>query len=346
MTKPNHAESDMDTMTHLSKLLSDTYTVLVLGNGLNIQAARMHGRDESNAWSQTLHDLLQDEQGKLPELDAESSTPIKWDQLLTGWHQKVGGDKTDAELMLQKALSEKLQEIEAEHKPEPNLYSRIIAANFSNIISFNLDRRLIQHVPSSELDTTTSRHPFLSRNWRVPTMSIYEREVSNRVWFPYGDSSDPGSIQLGYSNYDARLMGLEDYRKDFMEEWFLRYEGHYNPGYEYLHPPNEVYESLVVWRFDRKIESWLNIFFLAPLVFVGVSLSLDDWPLWWLLHQRARNFVPFDEDDCPATYYLTSKQARSDHLIGAPADIEVVEFETFDLLWEFVLKGIERHPDA
>jgi hypothetical protein len=78
---------------------------------------------------------------------------------------------------------------------------------------------------------------------------------------------------------------------------------------------------------------------------VGVSLTTDDWPLWWLLHQRARNFVPFEKDDfyqIPETFYLTVKDGDTSHLEGSPAGIELVKFESYDSMWLFIRRAIAR----
>jgi hypothetical protein len=157
------------------------------------------------------------------------------------------------------------------------------------------------------------------------------------VWFPYGDISDPASVQIGHSTYDQRLMDLEDYWDVMMKSWFDWNSSYSN--YE-LRPPSEVY-----WELWHKVTSFHDLFFLAPLIFVGASLSMDDWPLWWLLHQRARNFVPFQNDDdygCQNTFCLTCKGQETGHLKGAPAGIELVEFNSYDSMWSFFRRALAK----
>src|SRR4030095_9683404 len=123
---------------------------------------------------------------------------------------------------------------------------------------------------------------------------------STKVWFPYGDSSRAQSIQLEDHRYDERLVQLEDYRATLLDN-FNEYAYGFGRG---LREPNYIYRSR--WR---KPVSWCDLFLSAPLVFIGTSLPADDWPLWWLLHQRVRYFVAFDAHEVPETFYLTTRNA-------------------------------------
>jgi hypothetical protein len=52
------------------------------------------------------------------------------------------------------------------------------------------------------------------------------------------------------------------------------------------HPPQQRHDAREAreLRFAR----WLELIILgAPLVFIGCGLADDEWPPWWLLHQRA-----------------------------------------------------------
>jgi hypothetical protein len=183
-----------------------------------------------------------------------------------------------------------------------------------------------------------STSPTVSRPANTDRSGCRDAYATN-IWFPYGDVSEPSSIQIGHTNFDQRLMQYEDYRDGMMRNCF-DWDGSYG-RYE-LRPPAEVY-----WRLWNQVGSWYDLFFLAPLVFVGVSLSRDDWPLWWLLHQRARNFVPFRNNElyeCPNTFFLTWKGAETEHLRGAPASIELVEFDSYDAMWSFLRKTLAKKP--
>jgi hypothetical protein len=83
------------------------------------------------------------------------------------------------------------------------------------------------------------------------------------------------------------------------------------------------------------------VFLCAPLVFIGASLPMDDWPLWWLLHQRARYFVPFRGREIAETFYLTSRPHEVGHVANGAAGLEMVTFPTDDDMWHFVLAALD-----
>lgn len=331
----------MNLKEELLDILEDSETVLVLGNGLNIQAAHIAGGTAEQSWSDLLVATAKDLGVSTIDVWPDSSSPILWEQLANQAMSQLGKERQEIEKLMAESLCQALTAVESSDDDPSGLYAQIMSSKYQNIISFNVDRRLIQHLDASRLEDNSSDYPFLYRKWQAKNTGEKWGPEFTHIWFPYGDSSDPTSIQLGLSSYDARFMGYEDFRKDHMEEWFMRDEeaGYFN--YDELHPPVEVYESLIRGSLSRGIKSWFDILFLAPLVFVGTSLSLDDWPLWWLMHQRERNFVPFSEDQFPKAYYLTSRERPAAHLVGRPAGLEVVEFETFDALWTF-LRGALR----
>jgi hypothetical protein len=120
---------------------------------------------------------------------------------------------------------------------------------------------------------------------------------------------------------------LEALRSELMDKW--------RDG-DRLKDPDEFY------RFRRRwTRNWVDLFFTAPLIFLGTSLSVDDWPLWWLLHQRARNFTAFTPAKRPKTYVLAAEPDDLSHLKGSPADIEVIKFATHNDLWKFFLAALQ-----
>jgi hypothetical protein len=242
-----------------------------------------------------------------------------------------------AEKTLRATLCKRLKQVESKRLESKTLYEEILNANFANIIWFNMDRRIVRHIPVSRFAKVPTSHSSLHHRVRLNRRD--NEQHGTNIWFPYGDINTPASIQIGHADYDLRLMQFEDYRDGMMNSWF-DWNGSYSQ-YE-LRPPSEVYRRL--WN---QVKSWYDLFFLAPLIFVGVSLSRDDWPLWWLLHQRARNFVPFRNDEtysCPNTFFLTCKDADTDHLKGTPAGIELVEFDPYDSMWSFLRQALAKKP--
>jgi hypothetical protein len=93
------------------------------------------------------------------------------------------------------------------------------------------------------------------------------------------------------------------------------------------------WDALVEWK------AWYDLFFLAPLIFIGARLPLEEWPIWWLLHQRARNYVPFPRSAAQQAFCLIAASDAKRHLERQPCDIEFVEFPSHDDMWAFVLRA-------
>jgi hypothetical protein len=305
-------------------------SVLVVGDGLNIQSSRLYGKSDSVQWNDILCSVWKDAGGDLVDFNKLVSSGLKWSALVDLRSQTDGIDSRRAEEKLKRTVCahlERLEELEA-----GELYPDIVGAGFVHIVSFSVDRRIVSHVHPSRVEGTLAGGSFLHRRIRL------KGAAGTSIWLPYGDLTDPKSIEIGYSSYDKRLMMLEDYRKSMMDQWYdwnisyTKYE---------LNPPGHVY-----WHLWNSATSWYDLFFVAPLVFVGISLAADDWPLWWLLHQRARNFVPFLKNnfyDVPDTFFLTVKDADTSHLEGSPAGIELVKFASHDSMWGFLRRAIAHN---
>ncbi len=335
---------DADVKKRLLSTLNETVgqdemraSVLVLGEGMNIQAARMRGREPKDGWNHILKSLWIKARGDAETFDRLKSSALQWTCLVELYASARRISLHSAEKALRSTVCKRLKQVEAKHLESKSLYAEILNARFANIVCFNTDRRIIRHVPTSRLKKAPGRSSFLYRHVRLSNRA--DDRYGTNVWFPYGDITNPGTLEIGHSNYDQRLMQYEDYRDGMMNSWF-DWNGSYSQ-YE-LRPPSEVY-----WKLWDRVKSWYDLFFLAPLIFVGVSLSRDDWPLWWLLHQRARNFVPFRKErdyDCPSAFYLTCKGAETNHLRGEPAGIELVEFDSYDSMWNFLRKALAKKP--
>jgi hypothetical protein len=135
-------------------------------------------------------------------------------------------------------------------------------------------------------------------------------------------------------------MELETVRASLMEANNAHDFG-FGPG---LRPPIYIYPRC--WHAP---ETWCELFLCAPLIIVGASLPAGDWPLWWLLHQRMRYFVPFKDFEIAETFYLTSRPDQVPHVVNDAAGLETVRFASDDALWRFVssaldARGTDLHP--
>jgi hypothetical protein len=325
--------------------------VLVVGDGLNVQAQGGAGADGTDAWDHVLKSLWRQANGKASDYThLPASMPTKWDALLNLWCARFQLRHDEADRRLRAVLCRRLQRLEHASKPMA-LYDRLLKARFRDVISLNLDRRLTRHgrhehvlAPSEKTSDPMRRH----------TLVRHPDGLETRVWHAHGDAGDAESVCLGVGRHTELLVDLEDRRRSLMEAWMEQVLVGYTPWEE--HPSGSRTSAGIFERrlqkpkkcFARrgpKAASWYDLFFLAPLAFIGASLHLDEWPLWWLLHQRARNFVAFDPRDGQNTFFLTAEPEAHLHIKGQPAGIELVDFPSYTALWDFVLTG-EAEPSA
>jgi hypothetical protein len=138
-------------------------------------------------------------------------------------------------------------------------------------------------------------------------------------------------------NYGYYIGLLEERREHLMGTWRLNDGAHRRRTNS--SKPYPLVDMIEFTRCYGRITQWFDLIMGAPLVFIGCSLAPDEWPLWWLLHQRARNAAPFPPGKRPATYVLVVGDPP-EHLEGQPCDIEVVPFPSFDRMWSFVRKAL------
>lgn len=301
--------------------------VLVLGEGLNKQAAGVRGAKRRSEWYRVL-DMIWREAGGTPREfgSLEQTTATLWAAIVRQWSSYHGTTRKRSLSLVAAKLCKHLESIESD-VVRRRLYSKLLDGRFANLVSFNVDRRFTLQSGATRIIKRRERESPLFRH--VEVTGLHGR---TNVWFPYGDTSRASSIELDHSFYDYRLMQLEERRASLMDENY-KWDYGYGPG---LRPPISVWPSL--WHAPS---SWCDLVLCAPLVFIGTSLPTDDWPLWWLLHQRARYFVPFKEWQVAETFYLTSNKTESNHIENGTAGIELVRFKDNAALWKFVLAAID-----
>jgi hypothetical protein len=310
----------------LKNKLGARLAVPVVGDGLNIQALSHERSRNKNSWESILRRIAKKAGVSESEFRrAPRSMPLLWDMLVQCHASHTKANLNDADLELSKRLASELDRLERLSSNLP-IYHRLGAIWFENILSFNIDRRL-----AVSNDNTT----FVPRDEWSGDGVFYRHDLvirdgcATRIWYPYGDSKEPQTFRFGQKWHAEMVKALEDRRTYLMLSWA-------GQGRQ-LRPPDVVYRERL-----QHLTSWYDLFFLAPLVFIGVRLKHEAWPVWWLLHQRARNFVPFENlDSTPSTIYLKVEGELCPELTGSPCEIQTVEFAAYDDLWEAFFSACE-----
>jgi hypothetical protein len=272
--------------------------VPILGSGVNIQAAMQEGAKNRDDWSGLLRKVAR-ETGAPRTLP---STPLaKWESLLRRWAAHKNVEPYEAEEKLQTFVCDELraQERRTAHY---SLYGEFLAAGFADIISLNFDRRVALHSRREKFEAPERRDTLYRR-------SIVDR---TRIWYPHGDTRKSSTLRLGVRKYGTFIQLLESERMRIMA----------------IRRHNDV--PLPETRM-LGFAYWLELILRgAPLVFIGCGLAADEWPLWWLLHQRARS------SSARETYVLSVDGTTPSHLKGSPCGVEVIEFASHARMWDFV----------
>jgi hypothetical protein len=305
----------------------------LLGNGVHIQAAQEVGLRDLDPWRLVLCRIAK-QSGIRDFARLPRSGPLLWDALVKHASAAQGLHLSQTHRKLRESLVHHLGSIERKRNALP-LFGRILDLCFENILSLNIDRTLALHSTREIFVSEESWHrdPTFYRHSFIP----HVEGVATRIWYPQGDTRDASVIRLGTVEYPAQLMSLEDWRSPMINDWVeyrvARWSYPEAKPQTKLKTPARFYEQC-----RKNPETWYRLAFVAPLVIIGASLALEDWPIWWLLHQRARNLTQFRTNQTPPTFFLSAKGEAHPHLSGRPSEMEVVVFPSHDALWKFVLR--------
>ncbi|MFK8036928.1 MAG: hypothetical protein AB8B74_01460 [Crocinitomicaceae bacterium] len=317
--------------------------VPVIGSGVNLQAEKLEGKNQGLNWDTLIKEIIS-ETGipSLQSLELPDSFIRKWETVLRIVTVNTRGYKP---YLTEKDLQKKVQFIlnyYEESCKNYDLYKVILNTKFKDIISLNFDRclalagqtRTITSLSNekSKDGTTLYRHSLINR-----------KKSSTRIWYPHGDTKRLDTIKLGVRKYGTYINWIESLRGSYMHRWNEEDEIYCKYNERSWIPPNEWDSTVRSWT---KPSSWVNIFKSAPLLFIGCSLLPDEWPLWYLLNQRARQTAFLDQkgspDDRPETIVLTAGKTRPIHLLNHPEYIVNIHFESYDKMWKTVTDFFEN----
>lgn len=171
----------------------------------------------------------------------------------------------DSEKQLLKELSNKLKLIQENILNEKKLNYSLEIFNpqkVANVLILNFDlvieKLLAQKVSHKNLRVS-----------KAVSGNIRYREINGiKFWHPHGDIDCPSEIQFGLRRYGYNINGIE----------FLRGE-------------HKKAEKGFQKKKDSSGTTWLSALIDDPLIFVGTSMGMVEWTLWYALATRQRNFA-------------------------------------------------------
>jgi hypothetical protein len=250
-----------------------------------------------------------------------------WEAMLCGWAESMHVYPYKAEAQLQKFVCDELRKQEQECLSF-SLYKRLADAGFDDIISLNFDRRIALSCGSNKFIPAPDPCPLGKHGESLFRHSLLARSggESTRIWYPHGDAKKATTIKLGVRLYGFYIGICREYLHGFDNSWRFK--------------PNSRQVAVRTEKFVRgTASSWVDLFLTRPLLFVGCGLSADEWPLWWLLRQRA-----LKPRISAQTYYVSIK---APHSVSPPhfqllPNIQMLLFDSVQELWEGLLGAISK----
>lgn len=310
--------------------------VVLVGSGLNM-AARAGGTEAASSWKGLLGrvaEVLQEREvppiGPLPD-----STIAQWETMLRAVAETGGDASARAERILQNAVVKTLRGYERSAARHP-LYGRALDWGVRDLISFNFDRSLVfaagQRTMSHAMGPERRREVGRKRGHELSTdLSLYrhhrvERDAGPlRIWYPHGDTGLASTLKLGVHAYGRAIGALDESVRAYHHHRAQPVEGDWDDRVRTL-PEGAL--------------SWPHQFLSAPLLYLGLGLSHEEWPLWWLLHRRARLHARRPAAQRPGAWALLCRKKTPSglppQLEGRPGGLEALALDSHAAVWDTV----------
>ena len=248
---------------------------------------------------------------------------LQWERLVQAYCDS--GDKSlrsfESESKLRSILASVVRE--AEQAVEP-------AIDFGKILE--LREVLGRHAVSLNIDTLLSRERPGRLTSSADAKSHFAASHSaGTIWFPHGAVSRQSKITFGLRDYGRLPHGWGTVFKQF-KQWERQRARptleRWNRGY-FDDVRQEVSELPV-----GSSASFVAHLMLAPVIFFGASVSREEWGIWWLLTQRARNLARAPEHFRPPTaIIIESCNERLPFWSTRPANVSPIVVRDWNEGW-------------
>ncbi len=216
------------------------------------------------------------------ESDVPGQTTLLWDSMLTELAAGRGAPSPKAahrwEDELRRTVAERLGDDRATERLARPFARGFLRLGWEDVLTLNFDSVLLADGARPEQRATGAG----------ARASLAASAGGATVWFPHGHHTDPRSIVLGARAYGARLAAMQ-----------AAFDDHARTT-----PP----------RPGRRLTTWVGTALERPLLFVGLSLTREEWSLWWLLAQRARFLARRPLAERPPAFVFARRPAPAERL--------------------------------
>ncbi|HEY8208461.1 MAG TPA: hypothetical protein VIG99_13315 [Myxococcaceae bacterium] len=259
-----------------------------------------------------------------PELTTGNTTLI-WERMLFDLAWSTGRPPHQVEARLQTVVAKTLRKFYPVGGVTAAFARKFLGLGFKDVLSFNFD----QGLHTEDITWLPKPKPM------QPVTNHCRIESGVRVWYPHGSVCDPDSIQLGLRAYGTLINALETARQEYKAtEKELFGEASKTPKKEL--PARTMSDQWRVWEQHRGLaRSWVSTAMNAPLVFAGLSLGREEWPLWWFLNQRARNHARRNLAwEVPTFAILIRKEAEALATAASLVNITLLPVDSYQEAWD------------
>ncbi len=267
--------------------------VPVLGSGFVTQAVLEAARKEPRGrkpkpvdWLELLRGVADD--FGLPRAathiarDVPGQTTLLWDSMLTELASERKSPSSRAahkwEDELRRAVAERLADDRATERFARPFVRSFLKLGWEDVVTFNFDSVLLSERarPGPRAEGAAAR------------ASMAASASGATVWFPHGHMTEPRSIVLGARAYGARVSAMRSAFDDHAR----------------VTPP----------RPSTRLATWVGTVLERPLLFTGLSLTREEWTIWWLLAQRARFLARRPAAERPPAFVFARRPAPAERL--------------------------------
>ncbi|NUP10835.1 MAG: hypothetical protein HOW73_32730 [Polyangiaceae bacterium] len=251
------------------------------------------------------------------ERDVPGQTTLLWDAMLAELAQR-SPRTTSAhawEAKLRRAVARRLREDTVTLELSRSFVDSFLRLGWDDVLSYNFDRVLL----------TAGARPTHAASGAAKRASLFAESSGARIWFPHGHQADPDSIVLGAHAYGVRIAAMQ-----------AAFDSHARKPLP---------------RGARKLDTWVATALERPLLFMGLSLTREEWTIWWLLTQRARFLARRPQTRRPAAFVFARRPSSHERLETHAAfqtlaracellDLTLLEFSDYASGWKKVRAAI------
>ena len=318
----------------------------IVGSGFNVQAT-----GNVDSWLNLLTEIAKGT-GLPPTLPLDGSAlsmTAVWERLVAeiAFHEQ--SQASEAEQSLRAVVQKTLMDFEEASHGLP-FFDTFLALGFRDLLSLNFDRTLSLRQPGSKNVVRHGTSQRFTGIKRAPLTRHATMADGTRIWYPHGDTQARGTIKLGIRDYGVYIGALEEafgyFKRD--ERTFLEHHGHPEWSAALQRSWGEAVRAQPPGTL-----TWLALALTAPLLLLGCGMTSDEWPLWWLLHQRVRNLAqqPLAERDpvfllwnVASAAHDESQKSMTRWLRSAPAGIRLLACDGWREGWERLFDTFNNTP--